>query len=88
MIATPTPKVDLSGAGAGAIFSAEDQVDGFDFLPSAKGEKVTTVKDHPERAAAMLPRIKEFGKLQKSGATPSSQAREGFVAPRDWRITK
>lgn len=36
----------------------------------------------------MLSRIKEFGKLQTPGATLSSQGREGFVAPKDWRITK
>ena len=57
-------------------------------LENDPGEKNNLADKHPDRTAAMLSRIKEFGKLQTPGATPYSQGREGFIAPKDWLITK
>lgn len=55
-------------------------------LKADPGEGKNVAKDHPQRVSKMLARIREFGALQKPGVTLYGEGREGFVAPKDWKI--
>ncbi len=57
-------------------------------LATDPGETTDLARQHPGRVSAMLARIREFGALQRPGATAYSVGRKGFVAPVDWTITK
>ena len=55
-------------------------------LDADPGEKENLAKQNPQRVTRMLARLHEFGMLQKPGVTLYGEGREGFVAPKEWKI--
>lgn len=51
-------------------------------------EKRDLAAEHPDRVTDMLAKLRDFGRLQKPGATLFHEGREGFIAPIDWLITE
>ena len=52
------------------------------------GEETNLATEHPDVAARLLRRLQEFRRLKIDGVPGFREGREGFVAPKDWKIQK
>ncbi|MFZ5831823.1 MAG: sulfatase-like hydrolase/transferase [Planctomycetota bacterium] len=57
-------------------------------LAADPGETTDLAAKHPDRVRQLHRLLREFGALQKPGVTAYDEGREGFVAPKDWMITR
>jgi arylsulfatase B len=76
-------RLDESGRPSGVKGELSVELFRFDRDP---GEKTNVAAEHPEIAAGLLERLKEFRRLKKEGVPGYDEGREGFKAPKDWLI--
>jgi arylsulfatase A-like enzyme len=57
-------------------------------LANDPAETTDLAVKHPQLVAELHRRLREFGKWQKPRQGPYGEGREGFVAPKDWLITR
>jgi hypothetical protein len=50
------------------------------------GENTDLSAEHPEIVRRLLDRMKEFRRLKIEGVPGYMEGREGFKAPKDWKI--
>lgn len=57
-------------------------------LEADPAETVDIAARHPQVVAELHGRLREFGRWQRVGVTAYDEGRAGFVAPKDWVITR
>ena len=57
-------------------------------LKNDPSEKINLLDQHPERAAAMLQRLRKHYSLKIDGIPHFHEGAEGFTAPKDWKIAE
>jgi hypothetical protein len=55
-------------------------------LDQDPGEQTSRVGEHPDVAARLLERLKQFRRLKMDSAPDWQEGREGFKAPKEWMI--
>src|SRR5690606_6634670 len=55
-------------------------------LAADPGEHHDIAASHPDVVCDLHARLREFGAWQRQGVAAYDEGRDGFVAPKDWRI--